>query len=73
MLKEAAGKALARRTVIAYEALMLDEKTTIFKVRYLSGKHHRICGGHKREGRSALPGEISYHAEVLPSSRDVGM
>jgi len=68
MLKEAAGKALARRTGIAYEAVMLDEKAIIFKVRYLSGKHHRRCGGHKREGGSALPGEISQHAEVLPSS-----
>jgi hypothetical protein len=58
MLKEAAGKALARRTGIAYKAVMLDEKATIFKVRYLSGKHYRKCGGHKREGGSALPGEI---------------
>lgn len=72
-LKEAAGKALARRTGIAYEAVMLDEESKIFKVRYLSGKHYRICGGHKREGRSALPGEISYHAKVLPSPRGVGM
>ncbi len=31
-LKEAAGKALARRTEIAYEAVMLDEKSIIFKV-----------------------------------------
>jgi hypothetical protein len=37
-LKEAAGKALARRTEIAYEASMLDEKANIFKVRYLCGK-----------------------------------
>ena len=37
---------------------MLDEKAIIFKVRYLSGKHGRICGGHKREGGCALPGEI---------------
>jgi len=34
-LKEAAGKALARRTGIAYEEGMLDEKANIFKVRYL--------------------------------------
>ena len=72
MLKEAAGKALARQTGIAYEAMMLDEKANLFKVRYLSGKHYRICGGHKREGGSALPGEISYHAEVLLSSRGGG-
>ena len=37
---------------------MLDEKANIFKVRYLHGKHGRICGRHKREGESALPGEI---------------
>ena len=37
---------------------MLDEKANIFKVRYLYEKHGCICGGHKREGGSALPGEI---------------
>ena len=57
-LKEAAGKALARRTEIAYEACKLDEEATIFKVRYLYGKLVRICGGYKREAESALPGEI---------------
>ena len=31
-LKEAAGKTLARRTGIAYEAVMSDEKAIIFKV-----------------------------------------
>jgi len=31
-LKEAVGKTLARRTEIAYEAVMLDEKANIFKV-----------------------------------------
>lgn len=70
-LKEAAGKALARRTEIAYEACKLDEKANIFKVRYLYGKLVRICGGHKREGESALPGEICQlvmnycHREVM--------
>ncbi len=57
-LKEAAGKALARRTEIAYEAVRLDEKAHIFKVQYLSGKLGCRCGGHKREGESAIPGEI---------------
>jgi hypothetical protein len=57
-LKEAAGKALARRTEIAYEAGKLDEKAHIFKVRYLYGKLGCRGGGHKREGESALPGEI---------------
>ena len=57
-LKEAAGKALARRTEIAYEACKLDERANIFKVQYLYGKLGRRCGGHKREGESALPGEV---------------
>ena len=57
-LKEAAGKALVRRTEIAYKAFMPDEKAIIFKVPYLSGRHGRKCGGHKREGGCALPGEI---------------
>jgi hypothetical protein len=72
-LKEAAGKALARRTGIAYEAVMLDEKAYIFKVRYLYGKHGRRCGGHKREGGCALPGEVSWYAVVLLTSRGVGI
>ena len=37
---------------------MLDEEAHIFKVLYLYGKHGRICGGHKREGEGALPGEV---------------
>jgi len=57
-LKEAAGKALARRTEIAYEAVKLDEKASTFKIRYLYGKLGCRCGGHKREGESALPGEV---------------
>jgi len=62
MLKEAAGKALVRRTGIAYEAVVMDEEANIFKVRYLYGNHGSICGEHKREGGCALPGEISWHA-----------
>jgi hypothetical protein len=57
-LKEAEGKALARRTEIAYEACSLDEKAQLFKVQYLYGKIVCKCGGHKREGKSAIPGEI---------------
>lgn len=72
-LKEAAGKALARRTGIAYEAFVPDEKANVFKVPYLHGRHGRICGGHKREGRCALPGEVCPSASVLPALRDVGM
>ena len=52
---------------------MLDEKANIFKVRYLYGKHARRCGGHKREGRSVLPGEVCQPAFVLPTSRGVGI
>jgi hypothetical protein len=37
---------------------MLDEEANNSKVRYLYGEHGRICGGHKREGECALPGEI---------------
>jgi len=57
-LKEAVSKALVRRTEIAYEAVKLDKKAMIFKVQYLYGKFGCRCGGHKREGESALPGEI---------------
>ena len=72
-LKEAAGKTLARRTEIAYEAGKLDEKANIFKVRYLYGRLGCICGGHKREGESALPGEVCNFAKWLSSSRGEGM
>ena len=37
---------------------MLDKESNISKVRSLTGKHGCRCGGHKREGGSALPGEI---------------
>jgi hypothetical protein len=68
-LKEAAGKALARRTEIAYEACKLDEKANVFKVQYLYGKLGRICGGHKREGGCALPGEVCNFCQELLSLR----
>jgi len=42
---------------------MSDEEANISKVRYLTGRHVRICGGHKREGGCALPGEVSWHAD----------
>ncbi len=61
-LKEAAGKLLARRTGIVYEAVMPDEKAIIFEVPKLPGRHGRIYGGHKQEGRCALPGEICMFA-----------
>ncbi len=51
---------------------MPDEKAYNFKVQYLYGRHGGICGRHKCEGGSALPGETSLFAEVLPSSRGEG-
>ena len=41
---------------------MSDEEATISKVPYLHGRHGRKCGRRKREGRCALPGEISCRA-----------
>jgi hypothetical protein len=58
-LKEAAGKALTRRTRIAYEAIVLGEEANIFKARYLHGKYHRKCGGYKCEGRTSYPGRTA--------------
>ena len=40
------------------EADVLGEKAIRFKALILSGKHGRRCGGHKREGKCALPGEV---------------
>ncbi len=34
---------------------MLGEELLISKAKNLSGKRVRICGGHKREGKCALP------------------
>ena len=52
---------------------MLDEESYISKVQNLSGKHGRKCGGHKREGKCALPGEVCMLAARLPSSKEDGM
>jgi len=46
-LEEAAGKALARRTEIAYEAATPGEEAIIFKARYLTGAE----GGDSQAGR----------------------
>ena len=64
-LKEAAGKALARRTGIAYEAVTLDKEANISKVLNLYRERGRICGGYKCEGDSALPGEICQAVQVF--------
>ena len=55
-LKEAAGKALARRTEIAYEADKLDEKAHIFKVRYLYGSLAVDAAGISVKVRAHYPG-----------------
>jgi hypothetical protein len=37
---------------------VVDEAAIIVEVQYLYGDYVRICGRHRREGGSALPGEI---------------
>ena len=59
-LKEAEGKALARRTEIAYEAVAVGKESIIFKAQNLHGNCGRKCGGYKCEGRAYYPG-ISVH------------
>jgi hypothetical protein len=59
-LKEAEGKALARRTGIAYKAVAVGKKAIIFKAQYLHGNCGRRCGGHKCEGRVHYPGRSVY-------------
>ena len=55
-LKEAAGKALARRTGIAYKACKLDKKANIFKVRYLYGSEHVYAAGISVKVSAQYPG-----------------
>jgi len=50
------------------EADVLGEESIISKALNLPGKHGRRCGGHKREGKCALPGEVCMFAAGLPSS-----
>ena len=66
-LKEAAGKALARRTEIAYEAVVLGKKANIFNARYLHGKYGRKCVGYKCEGRVSYPGR----SVILPCATGI--
>ena len=40
------------------EAVVSGEVANFAKAQYLHGRHGRRCDGHKREGTSALPGEI---------------
>jgi hypothetical protein len=50
---------------------VLDEESKVSEVLFLHGEHCRICGGHKREGGCALPGEAYrlalcyWHREVV--------
>ena len=53
------GFAKRRTGPIAYDAVVLDEESIKSKVQNLHGMRGCICGGHKREGRCALPGETS--------------
>ena len=72
-LKEAAGKTLARRTGITYEAVAVGEKANIFKAQYLHGNCGRICGGHKWEGHAHYPGrsvDLPLSASVIERCRD---
>ena len=68
-LKEADGKALVRRTEITYEANARDERAERLKVQCLHGTRGRRCGGHKRDGQRALPGEVSGGAIKLAQSK----
>ena len=61
-LKEVEGKALARRTGIAYEAVAVGKEANISKAQYLHGSCGRICGGYKCEGHAHYPGRSA----VLP-------
>ena len=67
------GKALAQRTETAYEAVASGEKAVIFKAQSLHGKCERRCGGYKREGECALPGEICVFAFMLGASQGASM
>ncbi len=55
-LKEAEGKALARRKEIVYKAVAVGKKSNIFKAQYLYGNCGRRCGGYKCEGHVHYPG-----------------
>ena len=67
------GKALAQRTETAYEAVASGKEALIFKALILHGRCGRKCGGYKREGECALPGEICVFAFVLGAPRGAPM
>ena len=68
-LKEAVSKTLVRRTGSTYEAAAADEGANRLKVQFLHGSCGSKCGGHKRGGQCALPGEISGGAVQLGRSQ----
>ncbi|MBN1294122.1 MAG: hypothetical protein JXB48_19960 [Candidatus Latescibacteria bacterium] len=49
---------------------MSDEKANIFKVRYLYGRHGRICGRHKREDGAHYPGRSPCLSPTMVSRTD---
>jgi len=59
-LKEAEGKALARRIEIAYKAFAVGKKANIFKARILHRNCGRRCGGYKCEGHVHYPGRSGH-------------
>jgi hypothetical protein len=67
------GKALAQRTETAYEADASGKKARIFKAQSLHGRCGRKCGGYKREGECALPGEICVFAFMLGAAQVASM
>ena len=69
-LKEAGGKAQDRRTETAYEAALPGEEAKIFNAQYLYGGQRCICGGHRREGGCALPGEVRRRARECYGVRE---
>ncbi len=52
---------------------MSDEEANISKVRYLTGRHVRICGGLSVKVDAHYPGRPHGMPRVLPSSRGGGM
>jgi len=54
---------------------MPDKRAYRLEVQYLYGRHGSKCGGYKREGRCALPGEICPpvpERKGLPTPKDAG-
>ncbi len=52
---------------------MRDKRASGLEVQYLHGTHVRRCGGHRREGRCALPGEVCLLAHSYRGRKAFGM